>query len=267
MLRINKFIFGSLAISVLLASFIFPIQQVSAACTEAQVDSWLAGKNLTRNGENLHQAYQSLNDCPTNGGGIGDFIVQINRILNYIIPFLVGLAVFLIIYGILGYISKAADEEKRKEAKDFIMWGVLGVFAMISVWGFISIVVNSFNLDNSTSIVSNRYPGATIPSTQPTNLVDLIGRVNGLMNATIPFLIGLGVFLIIFGIFNYIRQGANEEKRAEARMFILWGVISVFVMLSVWGFVNILLNTFKFDNTVPRLDGAKGILKNLQLPS
>lgn len=187
------------------------------------------------------------------GGGITAFISQLVSIMNLIVPFLIGLAVFLIIWGILGYISHAADEEKRQEAKDFIMWGVIGVFLMLSVWGLISILVNTFNLDNSNTIATERYGGLqnTLTTTAPKNIPELIVKVNAVGAYIIPFLIGLGVFIVIFGIFNYIRQGDNEEKRTEARMFIIWGIVSIFIMLSVWGFVNILVNTLKLDNSIP----------------
>ena len=64
--------------------------------------------------------------------------------------------------------------------------------------------------------------------------------------------ISIAVFIIILGLFNYIREGDNEEKRAEGRMFIIWGIVSIFVMLSIWGLVNVLVGTFNFDNTLPR---------------
>ena len=73
-------------------------------------------------------------------GGIGAFAAQLGSILNTVVPFIIGLGVFVVTYGILGLISSAADEEKRKQAKDFIFWGVLGVFCMLSVWGFVSIL-------------------------------------------------------------------------------------------------------------------------------
>ncbi len=79
----------------------------------------------------------------------------------------------------------------------------------------------------------------------------LLNTVNGILNAIIPFLIGLAVFLIIYGVFGYISHSADEEKRAEARQFIIWGVIFVFVMISIWGLINILGNTIKLDKTAP----------------
>lgn len=195
------------------------------------------------------------------GGGIVDFIAQLREILNVVAPFIVGLAVFVIVYGILGYISSAADEEKRKQAKDFIVWGIIGVFLMVSIWGLVSILVNTFNLD--TTVNRNVYgEPQPLDAGSPTTIIQLIKRVNDAGSNIIPFLISIGVFIVILGVFNYIRQGDNEEKRAEARMFILWGVISIFVMLSIWGFVNILVNSFGLGAQVPNIPDLPSVPAN-----
>ncbi len=93
-----------------------------------------------------------------------------------------------------------------------------------------------------------------------------LDKIRTILDDAVPFIVGLAVFVIIWGIFTYITQATNEEKREEAKKYILWGVVGVFMMLSVWGFVNILLNTFSLDNqidpdtipTVPELDGGTG---------
>lgn len=195
---------------------------------------------------------------------IGSLIGIFQNIINAIIPFLVGLAIMLIIYGILGFISKAADEEKRAEARNFIIWGVVGVFIMISVWGLVNILVNTFTFsDNTSAIVGTTYPQQGTPASgSPETLMDLIAQVNYVGSGTVlPFLIGIGFFILLFGIVNYIRNGDNEEKRAEGRMFIIWGIISIFMMLSIWGFVNILVGTFNLDNTLPT--GAIPVIPSL----
>ena len=94
----------------------------------------------------------------------------------------------------------------------------------------------------------------------------VLGRITSLVNSVIPFIVGLTVFVIIWGIFLYVAKAGEEEKRAQARQFILWGVLGVFFMLSIWGFVNILLNSFDLDRTiapgdipkVPRIGGTPG---------
>jgi len=194
-------------------------------------------------------------------------IIALTDIINFTVPFLIGLGVFLIIYGILGYISNAADEEKRAEARKFILWGVVAVFIMISVWGLVNILYNTFNLDNYNTIANDTYGSARDAegniifeenvqgelNKKPATIIDLITRVNIIGSRLIPFLIGIGVLIIILGILGYIKNGDNEEKRAEGRMFIIWGIVSIFIMISVWGLVNILYNTFNLNNAVPNI--------------
>src|SRR3989344_2616482 len=85
----------------------------------------------------------------TKDDNLADLIFQINAVINTIIPFLVGLAVLIIIWGVFNYISGAGDEEKRAQAKQYIVWGVVGVFIMLSVWGLVNVLVNSFDLRKS----------------------------------------------------------------------------------------------------------------------
>lgn len=85
-----------------------------------------------------------------------------------------------------------------------------------------------------------------------TSLGGLILRLQVILNTIVPFLVGLGVFIIIYGVFGYIRHSAEEEKRAESKMFVVWGVIMVFLMVSIWGLVSILVNTLPLRNTPVR---------------
>lgn len=85
-------------------------------------------------------------------------------------------------------------------------------------------------------------------------ITDFLDTIQELIDGAVPFIIGLGVFVIIWGIFTYLTHAAEEEKREEAKKFILWGIIGVFMMLSIWGFVNILINTFSLD---AQIDGEK----------
>src|SRR3989338_1472583 len=85
-----------------------------------------------------------------------------------------------------------------------------------------------------------------------TTVPQLLTRIEGILNVIIPFIIGLAVFTILWGIFIYITKAGEEEKRTEAKLYIVWGIIAVFSMLSIWGFVNILVNSFTLDTTIPK---------------
>lgn len=92
---------------------------------------------------------------------------------------------------------------------------------------------------------------------QITTFSGFLGRISSIVNDIIPFIIGLAVFVIIWGIFNYLIHSTEEEKRADARKYIVWGIIALFFMLSIWGFVNILLNTFSLKRTIDAADIPK----------
>ena len=78
-----------------------------------------------------------------------------------------------------------------------------------------------------------------------------------IINPLIPILIGLALLLFFYGLFNYLKTGLGEAKELDsAKSLMFWGVIILFVMLSVWGLVGILENIFFGGNpptTLPNI--------------
>jgi hypothetical protein len=63
----------------------------------------------------------------------------------------------------------------------------------------------------------------------------------GFFNAAVYFLMTLAVIFTVLGAFQMI---ASEEKRESGKQRVIYGIIGLFVMVSIWGFVNILERTF-----------------------
>ena len=80
---------------------------------------------------------------------VGDFFAQVRYFINGVTPLIIGLAVFVIIWGIFQLIigTSRGDEDTSKKARSLVLWGVLGVFVMISIWGLVNILKNTFSLD------------------------------------------------------------------------------------------------------------------------
>ncbi len=103
---------------------------------------------------------------------IGAFLGKLIEILNSVVPFILGLTVLVIIWGLFTYITKAGEEEKRAEAKNFILYGILGLFIMVSLWGFVGILVNTFSIiktigPNDIPKVPIICPSSGSPGTKP----------------------------------------------------------------------------------------------------
>jgi hypothetical protein len=88
----------------------------------------------------------------------------LQNIVDTIIPFVVGLAVLVFIYGVFNFVTSAGDEEARANAKQFIIWGIIAIFVMVSVWGLVRILSGTFNLNTAVSI-----PVSTVPVPSPAN--------------------------------------------------------------------------------------------------
>jgi hypothetical protein len=81
------------------------------------------------------------------------------------------------------------------------------------------------------------------------NINDLTNKFTSLGNIFIQILIALAVIFIVFNVVRYLIMGADdEEKRKKAGSAILWGIVGLFVILSIWGLVRILKNTFNTSN-------------------
>lgn len=74
----------------------------------------------------------------------------------------------------------------------------------------------------------------------------LLVNVNTIISYAIPVLISLGVLAFMWGIVMYLF--GTESGKEKGRMFMLWGIIALFVMTSVWGLVGILRGTLFGSN-------------------
>jgi hypothetical protein len=80
-------------------------------------------------------------------------------------------------------------------------------------------------------------------------IISFIGFLISIINrALIPLIFAVAFLLFLWGILQFFfLNGENEEKRKEGRKFIIAGIIGFFIMMSIWGIVNILLGTFGFQ--------------------
>ncbi len=71
------------------------------------------------------------------------------------------------------------------------------------------------------------------------HILSLINQV------VVPLIFALAFLTFVWGIFNYFFLGSDDaSKQEKARSFILYGLLGMVILFSVWGLVSILLNTF-----------------------
>ena len=63
-----------------------------------------------------------------------------------IVTVVFALAVLYFVWGAAGLIIYKDDADKRKETEMHILWGVIGMIIMISVYGIIRLIANSIGV-------------------------------------------------------------------------------------------------------------------------
>lgn len=73
----------------------------------------------------------------------------------------------------------------------------------------------------------------------------LLDRIsNAILNPFIILLFAASTAVFIWGVVKFIAGAADDKVREEGKKNILWGVVGMFIMMSVFGIINVLLGTF-----------------------
>ncbi len=91
-------------------------------------------------------------------------------------------------------------------------------------------------------------PDACTGISTVTDLSDMICKLNDLLTMVIPLLIILAVIYFIWGVITYV-VGGDEEAKKEGRNRMIYGIIGLVVIISVWGLVRIVANTLGIGTT------------------
>ena len=86
-------------------------------------------------------------------------------ILSTIVTILFVLAIAVFAWGIVKMILAAGDPEKVKEARGIIIWGVIAIAVLASLFGLVTYLRTVFGVDASMNLmfeIPNVKPGATM---------------------------------------------------------------------------------------------------------
>ncbi|HET8574871.1 MAG TPA: hypothetical protein VFM02_01715 [Candidatus Paceibacterota bacterium] len=102
-------------------------------------------------------------------GGLAGILGIIGNLINIIIPILITLAVLFFFYGLAMFILKSGDAGARSEGISIMIWGIIALFVIVSVWGLVKILQDTFGVNN----------GGATTVTAPTNVQQLTPTIPG----------------------------------------------------------------------------------------
>ena len=103
-------------------------------------------------------------------------------------------------------------------------------------------------------LFSYLLPSFVYAAAEPETFKLLLQKIsNEILTPLIPFIFGLALLGFLWGAAQFIFKADNEEARKKGSQKMIYGIIALFVMISVWGLVKIITTTFGVQSVMPQL--------------
>jgi len=232
-----------------IANCTFPAGGTASGYTKAQCDNA---------GGTWHGSTGGGGGLPADG--LGGIILQFSNLLNAIIPLLIMLGVVYFVWGVVQYVI-GDEEEAKKKGKDRMIFGIIGFAVIIGMWGLVGLVVRTFDLNQAAptiTMIDFTSDSCDQLNTAKPGITNVFNYITCIINSSvIPLIFALASVSFVWGVVQYVINGDDEARKTKGRDFMLWGVIALTVMVSVWGLVSLLGSTFGVDNVIPQVTPPK----------
>lgn len=71
-----------------------------------------------------------------------------------------------------------------------------------------------------------------------------------IINPIILFLFALALLYFLFGMFQFLVNGGNDEKRTTGKSHMMWGIVGLTIMMGVWFILEVTLSTLNLDGKI-----------------
>ena len=78
---------------------------------------------------------------------VGDVLKRLqDNVLGPLEMILFAAGLLLFVWGLVKFLWNIGEGGDQTEGKDHMLWGIIGMTIMISIWGIITLIDNTFNL-------------------------------------------------------------------------------------------------------------------------
>lgn len=84
-------------------------------------------------------------------------ITDIRSVLNLVIYIMFALLIIYFIWGVVQYVSAGGDEEKLKNGKKHMLWGIIGIAVVGAVFGIAQWLYTAFGITPAGSVTVPQF--------------------------------------------------------------------------------------------------------------
>ena len=87
------------------------------------------------------QAFQNVNNL----------LVGVRTLVNTALPIVVGLALLAFFWGLAKFVFAAGNEVDQTKGKNLMLWSIIALFVMVSVWCLVQFIGNAIGVPQGTA--------------------------------------------------------------------------------------------------------------------
>ena len=76
------------------------------------------------------------------------------------------------------------------------------------------------------------------------SIQDLIDESLNIFNLLIGVVFSFALVVFFWGLAKFILNSADEKAQTDGRRLMIWGVVALFIMSSIWGIITFLRDAF-----------------------
>lgn len=80
-------------------------------------------------------------------------LALVSQFLNSLVYLFITLAIVVFFWGMIRYILAAGGADKQKENLKIMLYGIIAIFVMVSIWGIIQLLQRTFGVTNNQAII------------------------------------------------------------------------------------------------------------------
>ena len=98
------------------------------------------------------------------GASFCTIVQNIVSLINLTVGVLLALAVVIFFWGLVRFISESSDTHAHTEGKERIIWSLIALFVLVSIWGILALMNAAF-FGATPGSTNSSCTGAAIPTT------------------------------------------------------------------------------------------------------
>lgn len=72
----------------------------------------------------------------------------------------------------------------------------------------------------------------------------LVGKIlANIVNPVVTLMAAVAVVIFLYGVFEFIKNADSSEDRKTGGLHMLWGAVGLFIMVTAYGIMNLILGT------------------------